>query len=128
MTQLVSWQYTLTVLLAAGLLAGCSQQGGEQAGGQAPFEGIHVFEGRVSDSSCGAVHRMEDARACTEACVGAGDSYVLVVGDVVHTLEGNADDIREFAGAIAQVSASLDGDTLRVVQIRAPNAGMPNEG
>ena len=124
MTQLVSWQYTLAVLLAMGLLAGCSQQVGEPA----PFEGVHVFEGLVSDSSCGAVHRMEDARACTEACVGAGDSYVLVVGDVVHTLEGNADDIREFAGATAQVSASLDGDTLRVVQIRAPDAGMPNEG
>ncbi len=127
MTQLVSWRYTLAVLLAVGLLAGCSQQGDEQATG-GPFEGVHVFEGRVSDASCGATHKMDDARACTEACVGAGDSYVLVVGDVVHTLEGNADDIREFAGATAQVSASLDGDTLRVVRISAPDAGTPNEG
>ena len=47
---------------------------------------------------------MDDAKACTEACVNGGDSYVLVIGDVVHPLEGNAEEIKPFAGQSAQVS------------------------
>jgi hypothetical protein len=114
-------------LLAGGLmLSGCGQ-GGEQAGNQT-YEGVHVFEGQVSDSTCGAMHKMADAKACTEACVGNGDSYVLVIGDVVHPLEGNIEEIKQFAGAAAQVSASLEGNTLKVVRIGAPGQTQTTEG
>jgi hypothetical protein len=115
-------------LLAGGLaLAGCGQ-GGEQAGGSQTYEGVHVFEGQVSDSTCGAMHKMPDAKACTEACVNGGDSYVLVIGDVVHPLQGNNEEIKQFAGAPAQVSASLEGNALKVVRISAPGQRQPTEG
>jgi len=117
------------VLIGGLLLAGCSRQGGEQAAdGQFPYEGVHVFEGQVSDASCGATHKMPDAKACTEMCVAGGGGYVLVIGNVVHPLEGNAEEIKAFAGAAAQVSASLEGNTLRVVSIRAPGQRQPTEG
>jgi len=128
MIQFGTWRYALASLLAVGLLA-CSQQGGEQAaGGGGGYEGVHVFEGRISDATCGATHKMPDAKACTEACVNGGDSYVLVIGDVVHPLQGNAEDIKPFAGQPAQVSASLEGDTLHVVRISAPGQPPPTEG
>ena len=128
MIQFGYWRYSLAALLAGGMLAGCSQQGGEQAAGGGAYEGVHVFEGRVSDASCGATHKMPDAKACTEACVNSGSSYVLVIGDVVHTLQGNAEEIKPFAGQPAQVSASLEGNTLHVVRIRAPGQPPPTEG
>ena len=129
MIQFGYWRYALAALLTVGLLAGCSQQGGEQAaGGASSYEGVHVFEGRVSDASCGATHKMDDAKACTEACVNGGDSYVLVIGDVVHPLEGNAEEIKPFAGQSAQVSGALEGNTLQVVRISAPGQPPPSEG
>ena len=122
MVRLHSLNHCVVVLLVFGVLAGCSQQqGGEQAAEtQYPFEGVHIFEGRVSDSSCGVMHKITDAKQCTEQCVVAGGSYVLVVGDVVHALQGNNDEIKPFAGQTVQVSASLDGNTLRVVRITPP--------
>jgi hypothetical protein len=71
---------------------------------------------------------MPDAKACTEACVNGGEGYVLVIGDVVHPMQGNAEDIKAFAGQTAQVSASLEGNTLHVVRIRAPGQASPTEG
>jgi hypothetical protein len=116
------------LLLVAGVLGGCSPQGGDQAAEtQSPFEGVHIFEGQVSDSSCGVMHKIADAKQCTEQCVAAGGSYVLVIGDVVHSLQGNNEEIKQFAGQTVQVSASLDGNTLRVVRI-GPPAQPPQEG
>lgn len=122
MVRLRSLNRYVVVLLVFGVLAGGSQQpGGEQAAEtQYPFEGIHIFEGTVADSSCGATHKMPDAKQCTDACVAAGGSYVLVIGDAVHALQGNNDEIKPFAGQTVQVSASLDGNTLRVVRIAPP--------
>ena len=116
------------LLLVAGALAGCSRQGGEQAAEtEFPFEGVHLFEGQVSDSSCGVMHKTADAKQCTDMCVAAGGSYVLVIGSVVHSLQGNNEEIKQFAGQTVQVSASLDGNTLRVVRI-GPPAQPPQQG
>ena len=121
--------YSMVFLLGMGVLAGCSQRpGGEQAAeAPSPYEGVHIFEGRVSDSSCGVTHKIDDAVQCTESCVAAGGGYVLVVGDVVHALEGNTDEIKPFAGQTVQVSASLAGNTLRVQRIGLPERP-PQEG
>ena len=130
MVNLRSWNNFCLVLLVAGALAGCSQQpGAEQAAEtQSPFEGIHIFEGTVADSSCGVMHKMPDAKQCTDACVTAGGTYVLVIGDMVHALEGNSEEIKPFAGQSVQVSASLDGNTLKVVRIGPPGQQPPPEG
>jgi hypothetical protein len=128
MASLRSLNKYAVLLLMAGALGGCSRQGGDQAAEtQFPFEGVHLFEGQVSDSSCGVMHKIADAKQCTEQCVAAGGSYVLVIGDVVHSLQGNNEEIKQFAGQTAQVSASLDGNTLRVVRI-GPPAQPPQEG
>ena len=116
------------LLLLAGVLAGCSRQSGDQAAEtQSPFEGVHIFEGQVSDSSCGVMHKIADAKQCTASCVASGGNYVLVIGDVVHSLQGNNEEIKQFAGQTVQVSASLDGNTLRVVRI-GPPAQPPQAG
>jgi len=73
-------------LLLLGVLAGWTQW---ELGAQTEETGS-TFEGVISDSSCGTQHKMENAKECIEACMGSGGSYVLVVGDVVHSLEGNA--------------------------------------
>lgn len=120
--------YVVAVVLVFGVLAGCSREGGDQASeAQYPYEGVHIFEGRVADSSCGATHKIADAKQCTESCVAAGGTYVLVIGDVVHALQGNNDEIKPFAGQTVQVSASLDGNTLRVTRI-GPPAQPPQAG
>lgn len=114
------------LLLVAGVLGGCSRPGGEQAAEtQFPFEGVHIFEGQVSDSSCGVMHKIADAKQCTDMCVASGGSYVLVIGSVVHPLQGNNDEIKQFAGQTVQVSASLDGNTLRVTRIGPPAQPAP---
>jgi len=103
-------------LLLAGVLTGCTQRESVE-----PVEQItetrHVFEGVVADSSCGATHKTDNAKQCTEACVAGGADYVLVIGEVVHELEGNAEELSRFAGERVEVSASLDGTTLKVARI-----------
>lgn len=97
------WSLCCAALLAVGLLVACS--GGE--GGEAPFAGIHVFEGRVSE--------------------GTGGNFVLLVGDQSYALEGNNDEIRKFAGQTVHVSASMEANTLRVTRI-VPAPQPPEEG
>ena len=102
MRKVASWSLCSAAVLVVCALAGC---GGGQT--EASFEGVHIFEGRVSEA--------------------AGGSYVLLIGDKEHTLEGNTDEIRKFAGQTVQVSASIDGNTLRVTRV-GPAATPPPEG
>lgn len=102
-----------SLLLVFALLAGWAQQ---QLTAQ-PQTGRHIFEGVVSDASCGAKHKQSDAKACIEACLGRGGKYVLVVGDIVHELEGDAAQFKSFAAERVRVSASLEGNTLKVATI-----------
>jgi hypothetical protein len=81
-------------LLVLGMFAGCS--GGTEA--ENPFAGVHVFEGRVSES---------------------GGNFVLQVGGESFTLEGNNEEIRKFSGQSVQVSAYVEGTTLKVMRIAA---------
>jgi hypothetical protein len=86
-------------LLVIGVLAGCSS-GGDQS--EADFSGVHVFEGQVAE--------------------GDGGNYVLVIGDVSYELEGNNDEIRQFAGQTVEVAASIEDTTLRVTRIGLPGS------
>lgn len=100
------------LLLVAALLTGWTRNTvAAQDGSRA------IFEGTVSDSSCKATHKTGDAKACIAACVGGGDKYVLVIGDAFHELEGNPEQFKQFAGEKVRVSATLEGNTLKVVNI-----------
>ncbi|OFW13385.1 MAG: hypothetical protein A3H27_07445 [Acidobacteria bacterium RIFCSPLOWO2_02_FULL_59_13] len=106
------------VLLLVGVLTGCTRpDSGEQIAETQNYSGVHIFEGVVSDSSCGATHKTDNAKQCTEACVSGGAGYVLVVGNVVHELKGNTEQFQQWAGERVEVSASLDGNTLEVSRI-----------
>ena len=75
--------------------------------------------GRISDSNCGAVHKMSDAKQCTLQCVKKGAKYVLLVGeptDHIYKLEGNSSEFEKLAGAPAKVQGDLSGTTLKVTK------------
>jgi hypothetical protein len=78
------------------------------------------FTGVVSDSMCKQKHMMpgkSDAQ-CTEECVKAGASYVLVSGDKVYTLSAKKGLIAPFAGKKVQVQGSLQGAFITVTAIK----------
>jgi hypothetical protein len=78
--------------------------------------------GKVSDSNCGAKHKIADAKKCTLACVQKGAKYALVVGEPaakVFTLEGHAADFEKLAGAMAKVQGDLNGTTIKVTSVEA---------
>jgi hypothetical protein len=100
-------------------MTGCTRpDGSEQTEEtQQSFQSVHIFEGVVSDASCGLTHKTDDPKQCTIACVENGSDYVLLIEGVVHNLRGDAEEFRRFAGEEVAVSASLDGNTLEVVRI-----------
>ena len=78
--------------------------------------------GKVSDSTCGAKHKMADAKECTLMCVRNGAKYSLVVGEPaakVFTLEDHASEFEGLAGAMAKVQGDLNGTTIRVTTAEA---------
>ena len=118
-----SWLWLVMggVLLASGALfsrtslaaqeAGQGAQGGSQRG--------QTLEGVVSDSMCGAKHKMADAAKCTAGCVSHGGGYALVVGDKVYKLEGKTEGLDKLAGAKAKVTGTVSGDTITVQSVAA---------
>ena len=78
--------------------------------------------GKVSDSTCGAKHKMTDAKQCTLECVRKGAKYALIVGEPaakVFTLEGHASNLEQLAGAMAKVQGDLNGTTIRATSVEA---------
>ena len=105
MRKFLYWSFYCVALLVVAGLAGCSSDGEQTEGVQAPFSGVHVFEGLVSEAT--------------------GGNYVLVIGDESYGLEGNNDEIKQFVGQTVEVSASIEGNTLRVVRIGPPARPSP---
>jgi hypothetical protein len=81
------------VLLAAVLATAC--MGGAT---EPTIPGIHVFEGRISES---------------------GGNFTLTAGDETFTLEGNAEEFKKFSGQTAQVAGEIFGSTLKVTRVSA---------
>lgn len=78
-----------------------------------------TFTGVISDSMCKQKHMMPgktDAQ-CTEECVKAGSSYVLVSGDKVYTLSAKKGLITPFAGKKVQVQGELKSNAITVTEI-----------
>jgi hypothetical protein len=81
----------------------------------------NTFVGLVSDSDCGPRHKMRDksAEECTRACQRAGADYVLVAGEKIYKLEGNANDVAVLAGQKAKITGTLQGNTIIVNGVNA---------
>jgi hypothetical protein len=78
------------------------------------------FTGVISDSMCKQKHMMPgktDAQ-CTEECVKAGASYVLISGGKVYTLSAKKGLITPFAGKKVQVQGDLQGNSITVTAIK----------
>ena len=91
------------------------------------FGAQQTWAGKISDAMCGADHsmmqhgstRMTD-KQCTEACVKAGQKYVLVSGGKVYAIENqNFSGLAADAGASVRVTgeASGDGNSIKIGKI-----------
>ncbi len=80
----------------------------------------NTFIGLVSDSNCGPRHKLRDksAEECTRTCQRAGAAYVLVAGEKIYRLKGDANDVGVLAGQKVRVTGTLQGDTIAVSAIR----------
>jgi hypothetical protein len=87
---------------------------------QVAYAASQTFTGVISDSMCKKKHMMPgktDAQ-CTEECVKAGASYILVSGDKVYTLSAKKGLISPFAGKKVQVQGNLQGTSIAVTAIK----------
>ena len=81
-----------------------------------------TFAGMITDSRCGARHRMNSGKTsaeCARSCVRHGAHYVLVDGEKVHALEGYPDQLEKLAGERANIVGMLEGDTIKVTAVVA---------
>jgi hypothetical protein len=112
-------------LLAAALLASVSLAFGfeHDAGTESQTSSsVTTVSGLISDSRCGAKHATESGNVpsqCARVCARRGAKYVVVSGDTIYILAGSVTTFDAFAGQRAQVNGTLQGDTLKVISIRA---------
>jgi hypothetical protein len=79
-----------------------------------------IFSGMITDSRCGARHRMNSGKTsgeCARACARGGSIYVLVDGEVVHALEGDPYLLGRLAGERVQIVGMLEGSTIKVESV-----------
>jgi len=84
----------------------------------------HVYYGDISDSNCGAHHKMPNkTRECTQACIKHGAKYVFVGnrGKVLMIENQNMPELEKFAGDHVRImgARSADGKGVTVSSIRA---------
>jgi hypothetical protein len=102
---------------AALLALGCGLCLASQEGGTA------TFTGSIGDSMCGLKHVMPGGdKACTQACIKEGSSYVLV--DSSHNRVYKLSDqskSSKYPGERVKVTGTLKGDTIQVSSLDAAN-------
>jgi len=79
-----------------------------------------TFAGMITDSRCGARHRMNSGKTsaeCARSCVRHGAHYVLVDGEKVYALEGYPDQLEKLAGERANIVGMLEGNTIKVTAV-----------
>jgi hypothetical protein len=90
-----------------------------------PFAAEQTWNGKISDSACGAKHEeaaegqgvMAD-RECTQACIRGGSKYVLVVdGKVVQIANQDNKDLATHAGHAVKMTGELKGSAIVVSKI-----------
>jgi hypothetical protein len=81
-----------------------------------------TVSGVITDSRCGAKHTSDSGKSsaeCTRGCVRHGAEYVVVNGDTAYVLQGNRTVLDSFAGQRVQVNGTVNGETLKVISVRA---------
>lgn len=76
-----------------------------------------TFAGMITDSRCGARHRMNSDKSsaeCARSCVRHGAHYVLVDGEKVYALEDDPAELEKLAGERVNIAGKLAGDTIKV--------------
>ena len=91
------------------------------------FSAIAVFAGEwtgtISDSKCGAAHAdgSEKSVKCAQGCVKSGKAQPVLVSDgKVYKFSDNAK-AAEHVGHKVVVSGDLDGDTIKVANLKMAN-------
>jgi hypothetical protein len=114
---------TVALMLTASAVAQC---GGPACEGDKKPSGKGkqaTITGVISDAACGRKHKMMADKGdaeCTRECVKMGSKYALISGKKVYTLEGgDAEALNKLAGAKAEVSGTVDGDTIQVSSVAA---------
>jgi hypothetical protein len=86
-----------------------------------------TFSGLITDSRCGARHRMNSDKTpaeCARSCVRNHEHYVLVNGETAYALDGDADQLEKLAGERVSVVGMLAGGTIKVKTL-LPGAVIP---
>ena len=89
--------------------------------------GAHAAEflGYVIDQSCAAKPAMKGNEACARRCIKGGSPAVLLTEDAkVYKLDDQAK-VGEHAGQKVKISGSLDGDTIKVEEIKVDSGCIP---
>lgn len=79
-----------------------------------------TFAGMITDSRCGARHRMNSGKTsaeCVHSCVRHGAHYVLVDGEKVYGLQGVPAELEKLAGERVKLVGMLEGDTIKVKDV-----------
>ena len=92
------------------------------------FAAEQTWTGKISDSSCGAMHMagaehkttMTDA-ACVKACIEKGAKYVFVNnGKVINISNQDFADLPKHAGHKVRLTGEMTGDSIQVAKIAMP--------
>jgi len=80
--------------------------------GNAPSPKEHTYYGDISDSNCGAHHKMPDnPRQCTLECIKHGAKYAFVTRGRVLTVENqNLPELEQYAGEHVKVTGTKSSD------------------
>ena len=112
----------LSALLFAVPLAACLSlpvMAAPAGGPQASSSKEHNYYGDISDSGCGAKHKMADAHACTAGCVKNGAKYVFVTRGKVLAIDNQGmADLAKYAGEHVRVTGTRSGSSITIASIR----------
>jgi hypothetical protein len=118
MKKLVAMLFTLPLALSLSMPAVA-----RAAGKQAHHYKERAYYGDISDSNCGAHHKMAgNARACTLGCVKHGAKYVFVTGGKVLMVENQKlPELEKYAGEHVKImgTRTADGKGITIASIRA---------
>jgi hypothetical protein len=76
-----------------------------------------TMTGWISDSNCGAKNANAEGAGCAKSCIKGGAKAVLVVGEKVYTINGDAKLYMDRAGQLLDVTGVVDGDTIKISKI-----------